>query len=97
MGNSLAFLLFLCIFTGELTNYMKLGKLTLVAAACAVFLSSCAQKDNLSFICRCTGNALGPVETYRIDNTSEKQARKQCESYVQMPAPDSTACYLEVY
>ncbi len=76
---------------------MKFGKLTLVAATCAVVLASCTQKDTHSYICRCTGNPFGNVETYRIDHTSTKKAKEQCEGYAQMPAPDSTVCALDLY
>ena len=76
---------------------MKIGKLILAAATCAVVFSSCTQKETLSYICRCTGNAMGPVETYRIEQTSDDDAKEQCESYAKMPTADSTVCVLEIY
>jgi hypothetical protein len=95
MGTRLAFLPILCIFTLE-SIYMKLTKTTLfIALSVTVLAGACRKSDEHTYMCRCTGNSLGPVETYRITSTSDADAKEQCVGFAQAPGADSTVCALD--
>lgn len=75
---------------------MKRTKTTLfIALSLTVLAGACRKSDEHSYICKCTGNAMGPVETYRITSTDDAKAKEQCIGYAQPPAADSTTCALD--
>lgn len=75
---------------------MKLTKTTLfIALTMTVLSSSCMKKEAVDYICRCTGNPKGQVETYRIATTKFEDAKEQCKGFGQAPGADSTTCVLE--